>query len=121
MKALRHSARQGGAATLVVVMVLFFIMAMMAAFANRNLIFEQRIASNYYRSGVALEVADAGGEWALGRLNGSNIDAACTAAGNPTSSFRQRYLDIAANDREITPTQLGLTSASCVRFANDQG
>ena len=68
---------QRGAATLVIVMVLFLVMAMMAAFANRNLMFEQRIASNYYRAGLSHEVAEAGavavvawrafgGEWAGG-------------------------------------------------------
>ncbi|MBA4341851.1 MAG: hypothetical protein C0423_06835 [Methylibium sp.] len=93
--------RQRGAATLVVVMVLFLIMAMMAAYANRNLIFEQRIASNYYRSGIALETAEAGIDWALGKLNAGSIDALCVATGAAATSFRDRYLVIGA-DRTIT-------------------
>jgi len=115
-----NNAHQRGAATLVVVMILFFIMAMMAAFANRNLIFEQRIASNYYRSGVAMEAADAGSEWAMARLNGINIDATCTASNAPTAtSFRQRYLGIASANRALAPlvTPSTLTSASCVAVA----
>jgi Tfp pilus assembly protein PilX len=120
MKAMTVRLHQRGAATLVVVMVLFFIMAMMAAYANRNLIFEQRIASNYYRSGVALEAADAGSEWALGRLNGLNVNDSCTAAGSPTQSFRQRYLGVAPASRQLTPLKIG-TSASCVRVAGLQG
>lgn len=88
---------QRGAATLVVVMVLFFIMAMMAAVANRGLVFEQRIATNYYRSGLALETADAGAEWALAQLNGGNIDTACRSTANAGTSFRQRYLSFASD------------------------
>lgn len=109
--------RQRGAATLVVVMVLFLIMAMMAAYANRNLIFEQRIASNYYRSGIALETAEAGIDWALGQLNGGLVDAACVADGNAASSFRDRYLNIAA-DHSITPRLNRLTPiAACMDVA----
>lgn len=116
----RGGGRQRGAATLVVVMVLFFIMAMMAAFANRNLIFEQRIASNYYRAGVALEAADAGTEWALSMLNASNIDAACLPAANSGSSFRDSYLNLSSGTRALNPRQVGMF-ASCVRTADAQG
>lgn len=108
---------QGGAATLVVVMVLFFIMAMMAAYANRNLVFEQRIASNYYRAGVALEAAEAGAEWALGMLNGLNVNGTCKADGvaSTTTSFRQRYMVMGVN-RAITPINPStiLPAADCV-------
>lgn len=93
---------QAGAATLVVVMVLFFVMAMVAAYANRNLVFEQRIAGNYYRSGVAFETAEAGAEWTLAMLNGSRIDASCVPDAAGADSLRQRYLSIGA-DRSITP------------------
>ncbi len=93
--------KQSGAATLVVVMVLFFVMAMMAAFANRNLVFEQRIASNYYRASVALETAEAGGEWVVAALNGGLIDAQCKPQENGTSSFRDRYLSI-SSERAIS-------------------
>ncbi|MEJ6003549.1 pilus assembly PilX family protein [Paucibacter soli] len=85
-------AAQQGAATLVTVMVLFFVLAMMAAYANRNLVFEQRIASNYFRSGVAAEAAESGIEWAIAMLNGGNVDASCQAVNAPGSNFRQRYL-----------------------------
>ncbi|MCV2355578.1 hypothetical protein LNV09_15640 [Paucibacter sp. B2R-40] len=112
-----------GAATLVVVMVLFLIMAMMAAYANRNMIFEQRIASNYYRAGVSLEAADAGAEWALGMLNGLKIDQACLAGNAATDRFRDRYLTIASTSREIAPSGIVITPnianrrsvADCVR------
>jgi len=116
---MKPQQQQRGAATLIVVMILFFIMAMMAGFANRNLIFEQRIASNYYRSGVALEAAEAGSEWALARLNGTHVNATCTGAG-ATTTFRQRYIDIEPSTRVLKPIVQANVSASCVRVA-DQG
>jgi len=87
--------RQRGAATLVVVMVLFFIIAMVAAYTSRNLVFEQRTSANQYRSTQALEAADAGVEWALAMLNGGRIDEQCmpTPADLTNSTFRARYID----------------------------
>ncbi|MDC8784477.1 pilus assembly PilX family protein [Roseateles koreensis] len=110
---------QRGAATLVVVMILFLIMAMMAAFASRNQLFEQRIASNYYRTGVALEAGEAGAEWALSMLNGIAVDAACTPSSTGGTSFRQRYLTIDSGSRGITPINYGTPAvADCVRKAS---
>lgn len=115
MNATLHRGERG-AATLVVVMVLFLIMAMMAAYANRNMVFEQRIASNYYRAGVSLETAEAGAEWALGMLNGLNINQACLVANPATNRFRDRYLNISPTSREINVTPNGaLTLADCIR------
>ena len=114
----RLKQRQRGAATMIVVMVLFFIMAMMAAFANRNLLFEQRIASNYYRSSVSAEVADAGIEWTLAMLNGANVDGACRATAASTVSFRDRYLTIDRDTRVISAIDSsGAVSSSCVHNA----
>ncbi|MBT9491666.1 MAG: hypothetical protein IV107_04825 [Paucibacter sp.] len=110
----RQSER--GAATLIVVMVLFLVMAMMAAFANRNMVFEQRIASNYYRAGVAMETAEAGAEWTLGMLNGLNINQTCLADSAVTNRFRDRYLNISASSREVSPTAgAAPVMADCVR------
>ena len=113
----RRSER--GAATLVVVMVLFLIMAMMAGFSNRNMVFEQRIASNYYRAGVALEIAEAGAEWTLGMLNGLHINQACLSDSAVTNRFRDRYLNISASSREVTPAgavaPVAPVVADCVR------
>ncbi|MCV2368818.1 pilus assembly PilX family protein [Roseateles oligotrophus] len=102
MNSTLHRAERG-AVTLVVVMVLFLIMAMMAAYANRNMVFEQRTGGNYYRSGVSLETAEAGTEWALGMLNGLDINQSCLADGPVTNRFRERYLSISATSREIVP------------------
>lgn len=87
--------RQSGVASLVIVAVLFFIMSMVAAYANRNLIFEQRTSANQYRSTQAFEAAQAGLEWAIAMLNAGSIDANCQPSDDPTdTTFRERYLSI---------------------------
>lgn len=94
----RPVATPRGAATLVVVMVLFFIVALVAAYTSRNLIFEQRTSANQYRATQAFEAAESGLEWALTLLNSGRIDAACAPHNNPSTtddSFRMRYLAIA--------------------------
>jgi hypothetical protein len=93
-----------GVAALTVVMVLFFVMAMVAAYTNRNLLFEQRISANGYRATRALEAADAGVEWTLAMLNGGRIDANCRRPAsndpgiNTLSDFRSRYLVSSTSD-----------------------
>jgi hypothetical protein len=93
---------QRGAAALIVVMLLFFIVSLVAAYAGRNLIFEQKTSANQYRATQAFEAAEAGLEWALAMLNGGRIDAACTPpdpVDNTLPSFRQRFLNIDADGR----------------------
>ena len=88
-----RAQRRQGVAALTVVMILFFVMAMVAAYTNRNLIFEQRIATNSYRANRALEAADAGVEWTVALLNGGRIDANCRPSTTVTDTdFRRRYL-----------------------------
>jgi len=85
--------RQRGAATLIVVMVLFFVLTMVAAYTSRNVIFEQRTASNQHHQTVSFEAAEAGLEWALSQLNGPRVDDACLPSTNLAhQSFRERYL-----------------------------
>jgi Tfp pilus assembly protein PilX len=83
-----------------VVMILFFIISLVAAYAGRNIVFEQRTSANQYRSTVAFEAADAGLEWALSMLNGPRITDACTPTTQPANaltlaetSFRDRYFE----------------------------
>jgi hypothetical protein len=83
-----------GAASLAVVLVLFFIVAMVAAYTNRNLIFEQRTSANSYRSARALAAAEAGIDWAVAMLNGGAIDAQCGASSAPNDDFKTRYLSL---------------------------
>lgn len=117
----RLDQRQRGAATLVIVMILFFIMAMMASFASRNLVFEQRMASNFYRAGLAFEVAEAGAEWSLGMLNGLSIDAACLPTAELSTSFRQRYLTQDVATRTVIARPGSAIKADCVRQAGEVG
>lgn len=94
---------QQGAAALIVVMVLFFVMAMVAAYTSRNLIFEQKTAINQYRGTQAYEAAEAGLEWVLAELNGGLIGGTCQpVAGAVGTSFLTRYLQI-DNKGEIKP------------------
>ena len=92
-----------GVATLVVVMLLFFLLALASAYTNRNLIFEQKSATNQYRSTQAFEAAEAGLEWAISRLNTGRITDSCEAGGDSDVSFRDRYLGSFATDGTITP------------------
>jgi PilX N-terminal len=86
---------QRGAAALIVVMLLFFIISMVAAYASRNLIFEQKTSANQLRATQAFEAADAGLEWAVAMLNGGRIDADCAASTDvANNTFRARYLTI---------------------------
>jgi hypothetical protein len=96
MKAIQTpNRRQQGVATLAVVMMLFFIVTLVAAYASRNLIFEQRTSANQYRSTQALEAAEAGLEWAFAMLNEGRITDACLpSASVADTTFRQRYLNI---------------------------
>lgn len=89
--------RQRGAAALALSLILLFGMTVIAFFANRNMIFEQRTSANQYRSTKAFELAEAGMEWAVARLNEEGgIDAApnCTALAPTAISFAERYLPL---------------------------
>lgn len=87
-----------GVATLTVVAILFFVVALVAAYTNRNLIFEQRTASNHWRSTLALEAADGASEWVLALLNSGRIDDSCLPTTDTTApSLRERYLTVAPN------------------------
>jgi len=106
MTASRHLHRhlqQRGAATIVVVMVLFLVMALLAAYANRSMLFEQRMASSYVRASLSQEAAEGGMEWLLSQLNGTAIDGACKPVASGGQRFVDRYLQINAADRTITP------------------
>jgi hypothetical protein len=88
------SARhQRGAAALLVVVVLFFILAMVTAYAGRNLIFEQRTSINNQRATQAFEVAESGLEFAIGLLAGGRVNDVCAPTNDITKdTFRERHL-----------------------------
>jgi PilX N-terminal len=100
----RALRRERGLASLIVVSLLFFIISLVAAYTNRNLIFEQRTSGNQYRSTQAFEAAEAGVEWALAMLNNGRATLACNATDDATfTSFRQRYLGIDAETGMVQP------------------
>lgn len=117
--------RERGVATLVVVAALFFIMSMVAAYTNRNLIFEQRTASNLYRSTLAFEAAEAGVEWTLSMLNSGRIDDSCQPSADVAApSFRERYLAVDGGTGMITAAApdgsgRGTVYATCVFDGTD--
>jgi hypothetical protein len=84
---------QRGAAALLVVVVLFFILAMVTAYAGRNLIFEQRTSVNNQRAAQAFEAAESGLDLAIGLLGGGRVDQWCVSTNNVArDTFRQRHL-----------------------------
>ena len=92
---------QRGAVALVVALVLIIGMTMVVFYANRGMIFEQRASANQYRATRAFELAEAGLEWAVARLNDDLfINSACAnpgVNGNPvTNTFRERYLAVSS-------------------------
>lgn len=119
---LRTTGGQRGAATLVVVMMLFLVMALLAAYANRSMLFEQRISNSYYRSSMAQEMSEAGIEWAVAMLNSTAVDESCKPVSTGGSRFVDRYLNFLPEDRGMRrnmPTQdFGVLAADCVRKAD---
>lgn len=113
---------QRGVGSLIVVMVLLFIVAMVAAYTSRNLIFEQRTSANQYRSTQALETAEAGIEWAIAMLSQGRIGADCKPSTNPAdSSFRQRYLSFDGNGNigALVPYAGGIGHPTCMLNGGD--
>jgi Tfp pilus assembly protein PilX len=91
---MRTLHRQRGTAALAVALVLLFATTVVAFFANRTMIFEQRTSANQLRSTKAFELADAGLEWAIARLNDPltlTANSCVAASGTGLLSFRDRY------------------------------
>ena len=85
--------RQRGAATLLVTMVLLFSTSIIMLYLNRSILFEQKTSANQMRSTMALEMAEAGMEWATGMLNTAyDIDADCAFLTTTNISFRRKYV-----------------------------
>ena len=81
-RAAPYGSAAHGMAALTVVMVLFFVMAMVAAYTNRSLIFEQRISANNYRATSAMNASEAGIEWGIAMINGGRVDDNCLGSSN---------------------------------------
>jgi hypothetical protein len=113
---MKFQKRQQGAVALVIALVLVFGMAVMAFFANRGMIFEQKTSANQYRATRAFEVAEAGIEWALAQLNDdrylANAPSCAPGSGTPKRSFRERYLQ-PSTTLPVTFSPLTTTRAGC--------
>ena len=106
---LKLRAQQRGVASLVVVMLLLFVVSLSAAYASRNLIFEQKTSANQARSTLAFEAAEAGVEWTLAQLNSGQVSTSC-ANSTTAGSFQQRYLAI-SNTGMVSPQARSTSTA----------
>jgi hypothetical protein len=98
-----YARPQRGAAALAVSMVLLFGMTLVAFFANRGIIFEQKTSANQMRSTRAFEAAEAGLEWATAMVNDSRvINTSCIATSGQPTSFRDKYTP-AGSPTNLTP------------------
>jgi hypothetical protein len=95
---------QGGAATLISVMVLFFVMALVAAYANRNLIVEQRVAQTYQQLGYATEAGNHAVQNMISLLNGGKVNEACKPDPAGANTLRQRLLVFDAQGKISSPS-----------------
>ena len=84
---------QRGAATLLVFMIFLLGTSIVMLYLNRNILFEQKISANQMRSTQALEIAEAGIEWATGMLNSPyDISTSCSLLNTTNTSFRKKYV-----------------------------
>jgi PilX N-terminal len=119
MKLRAPPSSQRGAAALAVTLLLFFVLALVLAFANRHLVFEQRTATNQVRAAQAFEAAQAGVQWGLAMLNShQRINEDCLPDNsNSASLWRERHLQFNTSTR-LQHATAGHTAA-CVREGNE--
>ncbi len=104
---------QAGGATLLMTMGLLLGMSLTLLYLNRSLVFEQRASANQVRATLALELAEAGLEWATGMLNTAHhIDANCSFAGGSTVSFRRQYVQTDWGKSSATATDMSIATSS---------
>lgn len=84
-------------------MVLFFIMALVAAYANRNLVLEQRVALNFQRLGVVNEITHEAVARVNAWMNAGNLDEQCRPDAAADGRFWDRYLVVLADGRLDVP------------------
>lgn len=78
---------------MLVTMVLLFSTSIVMLYLNRSILFEQKTSANQMRSTMALEMAEAGMEWATGMLNTVDyIDTNCNALTSTNLTFRRKYM-----------------------------
>lgn len=90
--------KQQGAAVLAITMLLLFGATIVVFYLNRGIIFEQKSSANQLRSTSAQEIAEAGIEWATGKMNTPyDIQASdCSLLSTTQVSFRKKYVQTGA-------------------------
>jgi hypothetical protein len=118
MNQLRSHSQQRGAAALAVTLLLFLVLALVLAFANRQLVFEQRTATNQVRAAEAFEAAQAGLNWGLSMLNSKErINADCLPDSSSTARlWRELHLHYDTSTHLQHPT--ASLTAACLRDGN---
>lgn len=107
MTGLQHQQRpkQQGIGTLLMAMLLLLGASIVVLYLNRSVIFEQKTSANQQRSTLALEVAEAGLEWAIGMLNHPEISNTSCEPGTGTDlSFRNTYIQFSNTQPPTLPT-----------------
>src|SRR5512139_2907078 len=116
-RAMGHPQR--GAAALIVVVVLFFILAMVTAYAGRNLIFEQRTSVNNQRAAQAFEAAESGLDFAIALLGGGRVDAQCASTTDTAfTTFRSRHLTVDASGNYTAPGAQANLRPTCMLLSD---
>jgi hypothetical protein len=92
------SREQRGVSVLLFTVLLLAVVSIGVLFANRTVLFEQKTGANQLRATQALQVAEAGIEWATGMLNSpAQIGTDCVAAATALQSFRRQYVQTKVN------------------------
>jgi Tfp pilus assembly protein PilX len=89
-----HRSTQSGALALIAAVLLLFSSSIAVLYLNRSLIFEQRTSSNQTKSTLALQMAEAGIEWATGMLNTPYDiqESDCSLLSTTNLPFSRRYV-----------------------------
>lgn len=104
---MRYYYNQRGAATVLVTMVLLFSTSIIMLYLNRSILFEQKTSANQVRATLALEMAEAGLEWATGMLNTAyDIQEDCTFLTTTNISFRKKYIQTQWNNSTTPSTDV---------------
>ena len=107
MAGLQHQQRpkQQGLGTLLMAILLLLGASIVLLYLNRSVIFEQKTSANQQRSTMALEVAEAGLEWAIGMLNNPEIsNSSCELGTGSDLSFRNTYIQFSNTQPPTLPT-----------------
>lgn len=94
-----------------VTMVLLFSTSVVMLYLNRNILFEQRTSANQARATTAMEMAEAGAEWATGMLNSAyDLNTSCNLLTTSVTPFRKLYVQTMWNGTPATTNVVPATT-----------